>query len=138
MRVIFDTNIVISFILTRGETIASLFSAWEDKQFILLISDDIMAEIEIVIYRFLQRKIITQEVAREILWRLKHDAIHVAITSKVIESKNHKDNRYLACAKDGKADYLTTGDTKHLLPLETFGKTRILTPKEFVKLSGVV
>lgn len=40
------------------------------------------------------------------------------------------DNRILACAVDAKADYLVTGDKRHLLPLGSYKGIRILTPKQ--------
>ncbi len=43
------------------------------------------------------------------------------------------DNRVLECATDGKADLIVTGDAKHILPLETYKGTRILSPAEFVR-----
>lgn len=42
------------------------------------------------------------------------------------------DNRILECAMSAKADYLITGDKKHILPLGEVGKTRIISPAEFL------
>lgn len=39
---------------------------------------------------------------------------------------------YLACAVAGKADYLVTGDKKHLLPLGSFCGIPIVTPAAFL------
>ena len=50
---------------------------------------------------------------------------------KVIES-DHADNHILACAVDARADYLITGDRRHLLPLGEHRGVRILSPPRFL------
>ena len=42
------------------------------------------------------------------------------------------DNKFLACARAGSADYIITNDD-HLLALEIFDTTRIVTPKVFLE-----
>ena len=44
------------------------------------------------------------------------------------------DNKFLQCAVEAKADYLISGDNKHLLPLKNFQGIKIITPGEFLKL----
>ncbi|KAA8484044.1 putative toxin-antitoxin system toxin component, PIN family [Arcticibacter tournemirensis] len=55
----------------------------------------------------------------------------VAVKSNVEICRDPKDNFLLALAKDGKADYLLTGD-KDLLDIEKFGRTKILTLTNFL------
>ena len=134
MRVVFDANIYVSFILTGGETLSSLFNAWQAREFEVLISQDIAAEVKEVCDRFLKRGTLTDDAVKEAIWRLDHDSQRIDVISRIMISKDPKDNKYLACAKDGKADYLVTGDKKHLLSLKKFGTTRIVSPKEFVEV----
>ena len=44
----------------------------------------------------------------------------------------HADNRILACAVQASADYLVTGDRRHLLPLEEYRGTRIVNAPQFL------
>lgn len=134
MRVVIDANIYVSFILAGGDTISSLFNAWQAHEFEVLSSQDITAEVKEVCDRFLKRGILTEDAVKETMWRLNHDSRHIEIVSWVTWSKDVKDNKYLACAKDGEADFLITGDKKHLLSLKTFGTTKIVSPKEFVEI----
>lgn len=134
MRVVFDANIYVSFILAGGDTISSLFDAWQERTFEVLNSEDITEEVKDVCDRFLKRGVITEDVVKETLWRLNHDSRRIKVISQVARCKDVKDNKYLACVKDGKADYLVTGDKKHLLHIKKFGATRIVSPKEFVKV----
>ncbi len=46
--------------------------------------------------------------------------------------KDATDNHILACALEAKADFLVTGDKKHILPLKKIGATRIVSPAEFL------
>lgn len=134
MRIILDANIYVSYILSGGETVSSLFDAWEERLFVVLVSDEIIAEVKDVCDRFLKRGLLTEEVINETIWRLIHDSVRVKATSHVIRSKDTKDNKYLVCAKDGEADYLITGDKKHLLLMKKFEMTRIVSPKEFAEV----
>lgn len=47
-------------------------------------------------------------------------------------SPDMADNAILACAIDGKADVIVTGDKKHLLSLDEFQGIPIITPRQFV------
>jgi len=52
-------------------------------------------------------------------------------TIDIIKSKDD-DNRILELAVAVGADYLVTGDKKHILPLGEFNKTKILIPHDFL------
>lgn len=134
MRAVIDANVLISFLISRGETIASLFDALEKEAFIVLVSKDILDEFDEVISRMLAKALISSDNAFSIMRRLRKDTERVFITSEITASPDKKDNRYLACALDGQADYLITGDKKHLLLLKQFGKTKIVSAKEFLDL----
>ena len=43
------------------------------------------------------------------------------------------DDRILDCVAAAEADFLVTGDRRHLLPLRTFGNARIVTAAEFLE-----
>ncbi len=56
----------------------------------------------------------------------------ISVKSKVDVCRDKNDNFLLALAKDGKANFLITGD-KDLLILENFYKAKILTINDFLK-----
>lgn len=136
MRVVIDANVVISFLLSKGDTLSFLFDEWEKETFEVLMSSDIFIELDDVIDRAtkLTKDAVDRLEAAVMKRRLRKSTIRVRDISSVRVSKDDKDNRYLACAKDGQADFLVTGDKKHLLLLKTFGTTRIVSPKEFVEV----
>ena len=55
----------------------------------------------------------------------------------VIEA-NEADNRILECAVEASADFLITGDRRHLLPLEEHQGVRILNAPRFLSVLGPV
>lgn len=56
----------------------------------------------------------------------------VEVKSKVDICRDKEDNFLLSLAKDGKADYLVTGD-KDLLVIDNFGKTKITKLTDFLE-----
>jgi len=130
-RVVLDANVIVSFLLTRGETISSIFNSWEKEEFDLLISEDIFEEVETVLeYEKIQRLVNPWEKA-VLLEKLKLQATFVKVKTKLDVLSDPKDNKYLECAVDGWADIIVSGD-KHLLGLKEYRGINILTPREFV------
>lgn len=134
MKVVVDANILISFLLTKGPTISKIINYWKNKKITILVSEEILLEIRQVLERLVAGELIESGAAEALFRRLKEDAENVVSLSYIDISIDKKDNRYLACAKDGKADYLITGDKKHLLKLKKFEEIKIVSPKEFVDL----
>jgi len=48
-------------------------------------------------------------------------------------NKDRDDNRILECAVESKAQYIISGDKRHLLPLKEHQGIKILLPAEFLK-----
>ena len=71
------------------------------------------------------------EVARAID-RLTQSGEFVAGQVTADASPDPEDNIFLVSAVEGKADYVVSGDKKHLLSLREYRGIRILTPKRFV------
>lgn len=134
MRAVLDVNVLVSFLLTHGPTISTILSAWKKGTFSLLVSDEILLEVQQVVTRFVISGMVDKEEAQALVRRLKKQSVIVGVTSSVTASPDKKDNRYLSCAKDGKANFLVTGDKGDLLRLGNFEGTKIISPKEFVEL----
>ena len=134
MRAVLDSNIIISFLLSKGQTISAIFSAWEKSKFIFLISDEIFLEVRQVLQRFISQGLISENEGIALLRRLKKDCELVIGKSIIKLAKDKKDNKFLECVKDGEADYLVTGDKKHLLLLKKIGKAKIIPPSEFIRI----
>ena len=134
MRVILDANVVVSFLLTHSPTISAVIRAWRNNEFLLLVSDEILIEYKQILVRIAKNGLVQSVHSNSLFEEILKEGLTVQVNSTTDVSKDRKDNRYLSCAKDGKAEYLVTGDKKHLLKLKVFEKTRIVSPKEFVEV----
>jgi len=121
---------LISAALFNGKPEKILRLIVEDK-LILVISPAILVETTRVLVDKFQRE--EEEVMRFV--RLLYDIGKIIRPKKKIRIiKKDSDNRILECAVDGKADYIVTGDRKHLIPLVNFKNIPIITPGEFLKI----
>lgn len=134
MKVVLDANILVSLLLTHGSTLTQIIKAWEKEWITPIVTDEILTEIKQVLGRLIIGRVIKEKEAAALFSRLEKDAIKISSLSVVSVSTNKKDNRYLAAAKDGDAEYLITGDKKHLLFLKRFGSTKIISPREFLEV----
>ncbi len=130
LKVVLDTNVYISALLFSGipETIIELA---RDGDFELIISPDILFETG----RILQEKFkFSKQEALYALSEIRRIATIVYPKTRITHIKDDPtDNRILECASEGSADYLVTGDKKHLRKLEKFQSCTILLPAEFIK-----
>jgi hypothetical protein len=130
LRIIIDTNLWISYILSKklDQLDELLFS----NKCQLLFSLELMQEIEATIKKPKLQRYFDETSLEEMLITFEPIIDLVSVKSNVKVCRDSKDDFLLALAKDGKADYLLTGD-KDLLEIKSFGKTIILTISEFIK-----
>lgn len=134
MNVILDANIILSFLLTRGFIITSIFDYWNKNAFTLLISDTIIEEYTLISERLIEQKMINKREANSLLKKITKKAKRINIVSKLNISPDKKDNRYIECAKDGKADYLVSRDKNDLLKIGKYKYTKFVNAKEFLEI----
>lgn len=130
MRVVIDTNVIISGLTYRGNKHRVLALA-EERRFELLLSPFILDEVERVLARKFQRD--TQTIARDIA---KLRGIATVIDPDPLTDVvpgGHADNRILDCAATAQAGFLITGDQRHLLPLGEHRGTRIVNAVGFLE-----
>jgi len=131
IRVVLDTNVIISAILFGGKPkqILDLIFSFQVKGFI---SRYILFEVSEV----LRKKFKFSKERLDQIETLLTDSFEIAKPDFNLNLiKNYPaDNRILECALTAKADYLISGDAKHILPLKKIKKTKIVTPDEFLGL----
>lgn len=127
-KVVVDTNVFISGILFGGNPQA-IIEAWFNNKYIFCLSPALKAEI----ITKLQNKFALTTSAIQII----ENALDVK-TEKYIPKKrlfickDAADNFLLELALEAQADYLISGD-KLVLQIKQYGKTKILSPKDFLK-----
>ena len=140
LKVVIDTNILISSAIVAEGKPNQVIKAWKEGSFFLMISDPILEEIQDVVKRerFINKYRLFPERIRGLIESLKIGAERIIQISQnlSVSSRDPKDDKLLACALGGNADYLATGD-RDLLALNDspkIGNLKIVSPKEFLEL----
>jgi uncharacterized protein len=128
MRVVFDTNVLVSAFVTEG-VCAKLLGRARRRQFQLITCPFILKELETVLFKKISA---TKRETRKVL-RILAEVISDLVEPDPSVSgiyRDPDDDHILSCAKASSADYLVTGDSD-LLDLREFGGTRIVPPRDF-------
>jgi hypothetical protein len=134
VRIVLDTNVLISSLIeTRGPS-ATLINSWRDNTFTLITSQARLAEMRAVLARPRIQKWITPDEASKLLSSLPEQAELVEPGPAVSMSSDEADNVIIATAIAGSADFLVTGDKRHLLNLREVAGIPIITPREALNL----
>lgn len=129
LKLIIDTNLWVSFIISNKQKLLDPFLFNEAAR--LLFSTELINEIQETIAKPRLKKYFKANALEEMLSTFEPYIDLIEVESLVTVCRDPKDNFLLALAKDGKADYLLTGD-KDLLDLIKFGKTKIITITKFI------
>jgi putative PIN family toxin of toxin-antitoxin system len=130
VRVVADTNILVSALLFGGLP-EQVFLAGLRGEIQLLTSSSLLKEFEKVLKEKFKLNIhLVREIIQEVM-----DVAEIVEVSSHIKAISYpdEDNRVLECAVDGKAEFIVTGDTRHILPLKEYRRIKILSPSEFLK-----
>ena len=132
MRVVLDTNVLISALAFPGSKPDQILSRIRRGEIDLFISSFILSELD----RVLREKFrLTKKEAQDRVNAVSSIAHLVEPTERIqVVTAKDDDNRILECAIEAQADFLGTGDKEHLLPLGSLRDTRIISPSEFVNL----
>ena len=134
MRIVLDTNVLISALTFPGSRPDHVLSRIRRREIELFISPFILSELDRVLrekFRFSTK----EADARVRAIRAIAHLVQPTERASVITAKDD-DNRILECALAAQAEFLVTGDKEHLLPLESYRNTRIVTPSQFLDLLG--
>jgi len=110
-RVVLDTNVVVSAVLTPSGTQAAVLLLALTGRIALYVSPSVLAEYEEVLRRP-RLKLRSRQIdsAMAAIHKVAHP---VQPTQAVSVSPHESDNRFLECAEAAEANWLVTGDTKH-------------------------
>jgi putative PIN family toxin of toxin-antitoxin system len=135
VRLVIDTNILISALLVSASLPAHLVVLWREGCFGLLTSAEQVEELMRVSRYPKIRARLTPALAGRLINDLREVAIMVANLPTVDTCADPYDNYLLAMAAAGAADFLVTGDKRDLLSLKLYQGTRILTVRDFLTLN---
>lgn len=130
MTVVFDTNIVISASFWRGKPFDCL-SAWARGEFVAAVSPQLLSEyfetLEEMLHRYPGKPFVP--------WAqtLTESADLIFPAERAPGATDDPDDEMvLECARAAGADFLVSGDKRHLLKLRTFRGVKIVTCDHFL------
>ena len=137
MRIVLDTGILISALITKSTPPDMLYQGWRKGLFDLVSSHEQLEEIERVLsYKKLER-FIKRDEAQILLDGLYRMSDIQDQLPPIDLSPDPDDNIIIATAIAGKADYLVSGDKGDLLSLKSAENIPIVTARQMVKILNI-
>lgn len=138
IRAVIDTNVLVSGIISPKGAPRKILNLARKKVFKVVTSVSINHEILNVLHRnYIYIKYnLNEEIVDNISAFLYEGTIlteDLYMVSKV--RKDPEDNKFIACAIEGDADYIVSGD-EHLLDLKHYKSIQILDARAFLKILG--
>jgi len=136
VRAVLDTNVLVSALVAESGAPHRILALWLEGRFVLVTSLLLAEELAFVLTypRIAQRLRWTREEIAGLLAGLLATA---EVTAGQLElpgvSRDPKDDAVVACAVEGGADVIVSGD-RDLLELGGYQGIRMLTPRQFVEL----
>ena len=136
MKIVVDANLFASGLIKPKSNPGNILDLIKKNQMELILSPDIIKEIKrILLYPKIQKYHL--KTPREIDSYFEN----ILIFAWIVEGKepvdiikdDPTDNKYLACAHEGEADYIVSGD-HHLLDIKTYKGIEIIKPKVFLNI----
>jgi putative PIN family toxin of toxin-antitoxin system len=134
MRVVLDTNILVSALISPVGYPAAIYDAWEDGKFTLLTCPEHLDELRATLRKPRVAELIKPHKAGRLVNQIKKLAEEINSLPRVKRSADPNDDFLLALCEAGKADYLVTGDKSGLLSLGRHKATQIVSAISFAAL----
>ena len=127
MRVVVDTNVIVSALMNVNGTPAKILSLILNGKLKLLYDNRIIFEYFDVLSR--EEFGFNDEIINDIINYFKHDGEFINPEYIKIKFPDETDKKFYEVYKTGKAEYIITGNTKHF-PKED----AIIIPKDFMQI----
>jgi uncharacterized protein len=134
MRVVLDTNIMVSALLIQLGHPAAIYRAWQEGYFTLLVCAEQLEELRATLRKPAIAARIKPHRAGRLVNQLRDLAEVVGALPRIQRSSDPGDDFLLGLSEAGRADYLVTGDKDGLLALRRHKSTRIISASEFAAL----
>lgn len=132
MRVVIDTNVLVSALMLPTSMPAELLTLWRNGRFTLLTAKPQLEELTRVTRYPKIRARLNPALAGRLINELRDLAEEVHPLPSIDVSPDPYDNYLLAIASGGQANSLITGDKRDLLALGKHAGTQILTVGDFL------
>lgn len=134
MRIILDTNILVSAIIQRSYPYFIVDRVFADSQLELCFSDALFSEyVEVLKRKKFSRFPDFYSRAKTLLIDIKAFGVRYQPTTKVDLLKDKADNRLLELAESSRSAYLVTGNFNDFT-ISEYKETKIVSPKDFFEI----
>ncbi len=136
IRAVLDTNVLVSGLMGAKGAPRQALDAWLEGQFTLVTSLYLVDEfVHVLQYpRIAERLQVTEDELAAILAALLSQAEVVPEQLQLPGvTRDPKDDAVVACAVEGSADYIVSGD-QDLLVLDRYESVTVVTPRHFMKV----
>lgn len=130
MRIVIDTNVLISAIFWTGQP-KQILNRVRNGELTFLASESLLNELREVLIRGDKPFRLSGEEAERIVTEMRELAEIIETNTQVDLCKHENDNRVLECAVDGGAECIITGDLD-LLKLKSYKKVKIMMVRDFL------
>ena len=139
LHVVIDTSSLVSYVLTHGDLMRRVIAHWRANRFVLLSSPQTQAELAGVLSRPQIQRLTVVPLDPLIQGFARYTWQVPAALDLTGACRDPQDDKILACAVEGAAHYLVTGD-KDLLSMRVYRDVAIVNPGQFllaVELHGL-
>ena len=138
IKAVLDTSVLVSPFVTPKGSVAPLLYSPLRQRYELCVSRPLMTELaQTLLHKRSLRKWVSYDDATAeayMRWLLKQASMIGEVPEIQAVERDPKDNMVVATAVAHRADYLVTGDRRHLLPIGEYAGTRIVSPREFLDI----
>jgi len=132
LRVVFDTNILISAFLSQKSSPYKCLEIARDSKVISITCIEILREFQQKLAE--KFKLPSYKVQQEVQKIVNYSKIVAISNSLKVIAADPKDDMVIECAVVGDATHIITGDKRHLLPLVNYKGVNIISASDFLKL----
>jgi hypothetical protein len=137
VRVVLDTRVLISALISEAGAPARLIDAWADERFKLISCEDQLEEFKAMSRRPQLAPFIERADAGRFANQLRAEALIIEKLPRVDRTASPADHVLLAMANAGEADYLVSSDHRSVLALAQHGRTQIVTARSMLEALGL-
>lgn len=136
MLIVLDPNVLISSQLTRQGNAAAILKYHRLGIFDIAVSEPIFEEYTRVFqYPHLKaRHNWSSEQVSKFFADLRKVFIFVEVDNISRISLDPHDDKFFHCAQAAEADFLVSGDERHVLSIQSYKTTQVISPKDFIAL----
>ncbi len=136
LRVVVDTNILVSGFISPLGYPREIEKRWRKEQFTLITSPQLIEEINRVLSlpRIKQKYQLSESEIQAFMLAITYKA-SCTVGSLILSgvAPDPGDDKVISCAVEGQADFIVTGDKK-FQRLEAYQKIRIINAESFIKI----